>query len=110
MIPRLLVRVTEWVKDEFKIEANPFVSIRLSLLVSALLVALSYALVQRDPAVSGAGRLGRGLPASLALPLLHRALRHGQQEDGTEPGGRPPHHRERALPLHDGADAAACPS
>jgi hydrogenase-4 component E len=45
IIPRLLVRVTESVKDEFKIEANPFVSIRLSLLISALLVALSYGLV-----------------------------------------------------------------
>jgi len=46
IIPRLLVRVTESVKDEFKIEANPFVSIRLSLLVSALLVALSYGLLR----------------------------------------------------------------
>ncbi len=46
IIPRLLVRVTESVKDEFKIEANPFVSIRLSLLISALLVALSYGLTR----------------------------------------------------------------
>ncbi len=46
IIPRLLVRVTESVKGEFKIEANPFVSIRLSLLVSALLVALSYGLIR----------------------------------------------------------------
>ena len=45
IIPRLLVRVTESVKDEFKIEANPLVSIRLSLLISALLVALSYSLI-----------------------------------------------------------------
>ena len=45
IIPRLLVRVTESVKDEFKIEANPFVSIRASLLFSALLVALSYGLI-----------------------------------------------------------------
>ena len=45
IIPRLLVRVTGSVRDEFKIEANPFVSIRLSLLISALLVALSYGLV-----------------------------------------------------------------
>src|SRR5271154_6678900 len=45
IIPRLLVRVTESVKDEFKIEANPYVSIRLSLLISALLVALSYGLI-----------------------------------------------------------------
>lgn len=46
VIPRLLVRVTASVKDEFKIEANPFVSIRLSLLISVLLVALSYGLVR----------------------------------------------------------------
>jgi hydrogenase-4 component E len=46
IIPKLLVRVTESVKDEFKIEANPFVSIRLSLLISALLVALSYGLIR----------------------------------------------------------------
>ena len=45
VIPRLLVRVTESVRDEFKIEANPFVSIRLSLLISALLVALSYGVI-----------------------------------------------------------------
>lgn len=45
VIPRLLVRVTESVKDEFKIEANPYVNIRLSLLISALLVALSYGLI-----------------------------------------------------------------
>ncbi|MDG6925997.1 MAG: hypothetical protein JRN09_05545 [Nitrososphaerota archaeon] len=46
LIPRILVRVTEKIKGEFKIEANPYVSIRLSVLISALLVALSYALVQ----------------------------------------------------------------
>jgi len=45
IIPRLLVRVTDSVKDEFKIEANPLVSIRLSLLISALLIALSYGLI-----------------------------------------------------------------
>jgi hydrogenase-4 component E len=46
VIPRLLVRVTESVKDEFKIEASPFVSTRLSLFISVLLVALSYGLVR----------------------------------------------------------------
>jgi len=45
VIPRLLVRVTESVKEELKIEANPLVSIRLSLLISALLVALSYGVI-----------------------------------------------------------------
>lgn len=52
VIPRLLIRVTGSVKDEFKIEANPFVSVRLSLLTSALLVALSYGLV-RGTVISG---------------------------------------------------------
>ncbi len=47
VIPRLLVRVTGSVRDEFKIEANPFVSVRLSLLISTLLVALSYGLVRQ---------------------------------------------------------------
>ncbi len=46
IIPRLLVRVTESVKGEFKIEANPYVSVRLSLLTSALLVALSYGMIR----------------------------------------------------------------
>ncbi len=46
IIPRLLVRVTDSVKDEFKIEANPFVSIRVSILFSAVLVALSYGLIR----------------------------------------------------------------
>jgi hydrogenase-4 component E len=46
VIPRLLVRVTESVKGEFKIEANPLVSIRVSLLISALLVALSYGVIR----------------------------------------------------------------
>jgi len=45
VIPRLLVRVTDSVKGEFKIEANPLVSIRVSLLASAVLVALSYGLI-----------------------------------------------------------------
>lgn len=45
IIPRLLVRVTDSVRGEFKIEANPYVSIRVSILISALLVALSYGLI-----------------------------------------------------------------
>ncbi|MEM2140210.1 MAG: hypothetical protein QXJ74_01365 [Nitrososphaera sp.] len=47
VIPRVLVRVTRKIKDEFKIEANPYVGLRLSVLISALLVALSYALTQQ---------------------------------------------------------------
>jgi hydrogenase-4 component E len=64
VIPRLLVRVTESVKDEFKIEANPFVSIRLSLLISALLVALSYGLIRET---LGSGNLD--VFAAVYLPV-----------------------------------------
>ena len=53
------MRVTLGVEGEFKIEANPYVSIRLSVLISALLVALSYGLVRRDP------RLGQAWTSSL---------------------------------------------
>ncbi len=68
IIPRLLVRVTEGVNDEFKIEANPYVSIRLSVLVSALLVALSYALVQETLPSAGLDALAAAyLPVSLSL-------------------------------------------
>ncbi len=68
VIPRLLVRVTEGVNDEFKIEANPYVSIRLSVLVSALLVALSYALVQETLPSAGLDALAAAyLPISLSL-------------------------------------------
>jgi hydrogenase-4 component E len=68
VIPRLLVRVTEGVNDEFKIEANPYVSIRLSVLISALLVALSYALVQEILPSAGLDALDAAyLPVSLSL-------------------------------------------
>ena len=68
VIPRLLVRVTESVKDEFKIEANPFVSIRLSLLVSALLVALSYGLIRETLVSASLDVFGvTYLPVSLSL-------------------------------------------
>jgi len=68
IIPRLLVRVTEGVNDEFKIEANPFVSIRLSVLISALLVALSYAVVIETLPSVGLGALAAAyLPVSLSL-------------------------------------------
>lgn len=47
VIPKVLLRVTKKIKDEFKIETNPYVGLRLSVLISALLVALSYALTQQ---------------------------------------------------------------
>jgi len=68
IIPRLLVRVTESVKEEFKIEANPFVSIRLSLLISALLVALSYGLIRETLASANLDVFAiTYLPVSLSL-------------------------------------------
>jgi len=68
IIPRLLVRVTESVRDEFKIEANPFVSIRLSLLISALLVALSYGLIRETLSSASLGVFAVAyLPVSLSL-------------------------------------------
>jgi len=68
LIPRLLARVTESVKDEFKIEANPFVSIRLSLLVSAILVALSYGLIRETSVSTGLDVFAvTYLPVSLSL-------------------------------------------
>ena len=68
VIPRLLVRVTESVKDEFKIEANPYVSIRLSLLISALLVALSYGLIHETLVSASLGVYALTyLPVSLSL-------------------------------------------
>ena len=53
VIPRLLVRLTRGVEGTLKIEADPYVSVRMSMVVSALLVALSYGVVQET--------LGRGL-------------------------------------------------
>src|SRR6266851_7719723 len=68
IIPRLLIRVTQSVKDEFKIEANPFVSIRLSLLISALLVALSYGLVRETSIAANLDVFAvTYLPVSLSL-------------------------------------------
>lgn len=68
IIPRLLVRVTEGVNDAFKIEANPYISIRLSVLVSAFLVALSYALAQATLPSAGLDALASAyLPVSLSL-------------------------------------------
>jgi hydrogenase-4 component E len=68
IIPRLLVRVTESVKDEFKIEAKPFVSIRLSLLISALLVALSYGLTNETLSSANLGVFAVAyLPVSVSL-------------------------------------------
>jgi hydrogenase-4 component E len=68
IIPRILVRVTERIKGEFKIETNPYVSIRLSVLISALLVGLSYALVQETLSTANLDSLAMTyVPVSISL-------------------------------------------
>ena len=68
IIPRLLVRVTSGVEGGLKMEANPYVSIRVSVLVSALLVALSYGLVGQVLASANLDALAHAyLPVSVAL-------------------------------------------
>jgi hydrogenase-4 component E len=49
IIPRVLTYVTRKIEIEFKLETNPYVSIRASVIISALLVALSYFLIQQIP-------------------------------------------------------------
>lgn len=68
IIPRVLLRVTKKIKDEFKIETNPYVSLRLSVIISALLVALSYALTQQMLTTSSLDRVTMTyLPVSVSL-------------------------------------------
>ena len=68
VIPRLLVRVTSGVEGDLKMEANPYVSVRLSLLISALLVALSYGLVGQVLASAKLDTLAQAyLPVSVSL-------------------------------------------
>ena len=49
VIPKVLTYVTRKLEIEFKLETNPYVSIRASVIISALLVALSYFLIQQIP-------------------------------------------------------------
>lgn len=49
IIPKVLTYVTRKLEIEFKIETNPYLSIRASVIISALLVALSYFLTQQIP-------------------------------------------------------------
>jgi hydrogenase-4 component E len=49
IIPKVLIYVTRKLEIEFKLETNPYVSIRTSVIISALLVALSYFLTQQIP-------------------------------------------------------------
>lgn len=68
IIPKVLVRVTQKIKGEFKIETNPYISLRMSVLISALLVALSYILTQQILSSSNLDRVAvTYLPVSIAL-------------------------------------------
>ncbi len=49
VIPKVLTYVTRKLEIELKLETNPYVSIRASVIISALLVALSYFLIQQIP-------------------------------------------------------------
>ncbi len=49
IIPKVLTYVTRKLEIEFKLETNPYLSIRSSVIISALLVALSYFLIQQIP-------------------------------------------------------------
>src|SRR5579864_5998378 len=49
VIPKVLTRVTNSLEIEFKTETNPYLSLRASIIISALLVAMSYFLSQQIP-------------------------------------------------------------
>ena len=49
VIPKVLTRVTNSLEIEFKTETNPYLSLRASIIISALLVTMSYFLSQQIP-------------------------------------------------------------
>lgn len=69
IVPKLLTKVTEKIGYEFKNDTKPYISIRISLVVSTILVALSYFLTQQI-------KLGEDiiainfLPVSISLLLI----------------------------------------
>ncbi len=68
IIPKVLLHVTKKIRDELKMEANPYVSLRLSVIISALLVALSYGLTQEVFATSKLDSIAEAyIPVSLSL-------------------------------------------
>lgn len=69
IIPKVLTFVTQKIKLEVKTEENPYVSLRMSVLISAILVALSYFLVQEIPIKSDAV-VAAYLPLSISLFLI----------------------------------------
>jgi hydrogenase-4 component E len=68
IIPRLLVWATRNIKSEFKVETNPYISLRLSVLISAFLVVISYSLTNQILANSGMNNVAvTYIPASISL-------------------------------------------
>ena len=68
IIPRLLVWATRNIKSEYKVETNPYVSLRLSVLISAVLVVVSYGLTNQILATSGLNDVAvTYIPASISL-------------------------------------------
>lgn len=68
IIPRVLVWATRNIKGEFKVETNPYVSFRLSLLISAVLVVLSYGLTEQILANSNLDKVSvTYIPVSISL-------------------------------------------
>lgn len=68
VIPRFLVRLTRGVEGGLKVEANPYVSIRASLFLSALFVALSYGVVQEGLRPADLGQVAAAyLPVSVSI-------------------------------------------
>lgn len=68
-IPWVLTYTTRRLKLEIKTETNPYVSLRMSVLISAGLVALSYFLVERMQISAGAAVVAY-LPVSISLFLI----------------------------------------
>lgn len=62
IVPKILIKVTEKINYDFKNETKPYISIRMSLLVSTILVALSYFLTQQI-------QLGEDVIATSFLPV-----------------------------------------
>ncbi len=62
IVPKILIKVTSKINNEFKNETKPYISIRMSLVVSAILIAMSYFLTQQI-------QLGSDTIATMFLPV-----------------------------------------
>jgi hydrogenase-4 component E len=70
VIPKVLQYATRNVRISYKIETHPYISIRSSVIVSALLVALSFFITQQVPVNNSDPIVKSFLPVSLALFLI----------------------------------------